>query len=434
MSRRVPATAIWALGATQIIGYGTLYYSFSVLAPKFGATFGWAQEWVYGALSLSLLAGGVAAPIAGGLADRFGAGRVMTVGSVLSAAGFVVAAMAQNGIWFAAALIVMEVISSLVLYATAFAALVRIGGREAQRSITHLTLIAGFASTLFWPLTAALVQLMDWRMVYLIFAALNLFLCAPLQWWIGTLEALDEGPAVIVEPDAKLESRISPIFLLMLAGFAIEGFILSAILNHIAPLLTMLGLAGPSILITTLFGPAQVLSRFVNMVLGKGLRQTHLAIVAAALPGLGVLALALGGPSMLAGVGLCTAVRSRLGPDEYRLWLSTARTVRTSSIRIAIGLAFVGTPGRIGRGALRPGTRYRLGRCRACPVARVRSGGGCCSGFRRHRPARTARGRCRHIEEDWDRDRANTLGMPDECTNLSHGPCLAPPLALAWLN
>ncbi|MBN9345490.1 MAG: arsenite efflux MFS transporter ArsK [Devosia sp.] len=361
MSRPVPAAAIWALGATQIVGYGTLYYSFSVLAPSFGETFGWSQEWVYAALSLSLLAGGIAAPIAGGLVDRFGAGRVMTIGSVLAALGFVVAAFAQNGVWFAAALIAMEVISSLVLYATAFAALVRIGGKEAQRSITHLTLIAGFASTLFWPLTAGLIQVMDWRGVYLVFAALNLFLCAPLHWWVGTLEGPDEvTPAATVEAEpAKSRSGISLIFLLMMAGFAIEGFILSAVLNHIAPLLTMLGLAGPSILITTLFGPAQVLSRFVNMLFGKGLRQTHLTIIAAALPGLGVLALALGGPSALAGMvfallfglgsGLTSIVSGSLplelfGRHRYgsRLgWLSSARQIASAvapfGLAVAIG-------------------------------------------------------------------------------------------------
>ena len=59
-----------ALGLTQIIGYGTLYYSFSALAASMAKDFGWSPEWVFGAFSTSLLVGGLAAPIAGSWIDR----------------------------------------------------------------------------------------------------------------------------------------------------------------------------------------------------------------------------------------------------------------------------------------------------------------------------------------------------------------------------
>ena len=80
------AGAIWALGMTQIIGYGTLYYSFSILAPGIAIDLGVAVEWIYGCISLALLAGGLISPWAGGLADRLGAGRVMSAGSIGAAA------------------------------------------------------------------------------------------------------------------------------------------------------------------------------------------------------------------------------------------------------------------------------------------------------------------------------------------------------------
>lgn len=77
MSERVPVAAIVALGVTQNIGYGTLYYSFSILAPDMAAHFAWSIEWIFGALSVALLIGG--------LFDRIGAGRVMAFGSVIAA-------------------------------------------------------------------------------------------------------------------------------------------------------------------------------------------------------------------------------------------------------------------------------------------------------------------------------------------------------------
>ncbi|TIX96790.1 MAG: MFS transporter, partial [Mesorhizobium sp.] len=185
--RKIPAAALWALGLTQIIGYGTLYYSFSILVPSIALEFAWPEQWVFGALSASLLVGGLFAPTAGRWADRFGAGRVMTFGSLAAAAALVACALAPGRVSFVLALVAMELASAFVLYSAAFVAIVQIGGARAQRSITHLTLIAGFASTLFWPLTAALHEHLTWREVYLVFAGINVAICLPIHAWLARL-------------------------------------------------------------------------------------------------------------------------------------------------------------------------------------------------------------------------------------------------------
>ena len=105
----------------------------------------------------------------------------MALGSILSAVTLLVAAYAPNGIIFAAAVVAMQVAAMLVLYDAAFAALIQAVGSEARFCITHLTLIAGFASTIFWPLTAWLHDLLDWREVYVGFTAANLVLCLPVH-------------------------------------------------------------------------------------------------------------------------------------------------------------------------------------------------------------------------------------------------------------
>ena len=78
----------------------------------------------------------------------------------------------------------MTIASSLVQYQAAFTALVEIEPKSAARGITYLTLIAGFSSTLFWPITTSLHQAHGWRAIYLGFAALNLLICLPLHYWI----------------------------------------------------------------------------------------------------------------------------------------------------------------------------------------------------------------------------------------------------------
>lgn len=297
--RSVPASAIWALGLTQIIGYGTLYYSFSILAPAMAKEFGLSEGWVFGALSASLFAGSLFAPIAGSWADRYGAGRIMTMGSAAAALALALCAVAPGQTTFVLALLAMELASSFVLYSAAFVAIVQLGAPRPQRSITHLTLIAGFASTLFWPLTATLHDYLTWREVYLVFAGLHLGLCLPIHAWLRRLShrnAEDQSPLNEDLPAPEAAAQLDPrhqqvVFVLMLAAFAVEGFVLSAIAIHMVPLTEALGLGATGLVVSTLFGPAQVASRFVNMLFGGRLPQTHLAVVAASLltAGLGML-------------------------------------------------------------------------------------------------------------------------------------------------
>lgn len=301
---KAPALAIWALGLTQIVGYGTLFYSLSVLAPSMAEEFALSQQWVFAALSAALFLGSLFAPVAGRWADRFGAGRLMTIGSLAASAALAACALAPGLISFVTALIAMELASCFVLYATAFAAIVQIGPAGAQRSITHLTLIAGFASALFWPLTSLLHEHLTWREVYLVFAALNLFLCLPIHTWLMRLSrrrhfALASQISIGTTDTAPLDaSQIRAAFLLMLAGFAIEGFVLSSILLHMVPLLSALGLGTAGVMASTLFGPAQVASRLINMVFGERLPQTLLAVIAASLLAGGLLVLVVTSPAI----------------------------------------------------------------------------------------------------------------------------------------
>jgi MFS family permease len=310
---------VWALGLTQIIGYGTLYYSFGTLAPAMAAEFGWSEEWVFGVLSASLLVGGLVAPLSGRLADKHGAARLMALGSIAAALSLALAALAPNGVVFAAGLVAMEVASAFVLYSTAFAALAQASPIGAQRSITHLTLIAGFASTIFWPITAALHDVFSWRDVYLIYAAMNLLLCVPVHFWLARRHRLGsaqrrETPAMAALVPAE---RQRGALVLMLAGFALVGFVSSAVTVHMVPMLSALGAGEAAVITTMLFGPSQVLSRLINMQFGRGLSQPMLAIIAAlVLPaGLAVLLLT---PPRLPGVA-AFAVLFGLGNGLYSI-------------------------------------------------------------------------------------------------------------------
>ena len=279
-------SALWGLGLTQIVGYGTLYYAFSILVPDIAGQLGETEQWVFGVFSVSLLFGGLLAPLAGRLTDRFGAGQIMTLGSLFAALSLVATAVSPGPVTFCLAMIFMQAVSAMVLYSAAFVAIVQLGGRSAQTSIVHLTLIAGFASTIFWPVTSFLHDHLAWRQVYLLYAALNLGICLPVHVWIARLSrtrsAEDAKAARTAQPDRRRPTGTNDrlIFALMLIGFAVEGFALSAILNHMVPLTKLLGLGVFGLYVAAIFGPAQVASRFVNLLFGGGLSQAWLAVIA----------------------------------------------------------------------------------------------------------------------------------------------------------
>ncbi|MBB4232298.1 arsenite efflux MFS transporter ArsK [Rhizobium mongolense] len=288
MTEPPPIAVIIALGITQIIGYGTLYYSFSILAPDMSRDLGWPSEAVFGALSAALLIGGLMAPALGKWIDRFGAGRIMMAGSVIAAAALVACALAPGKISFVAALIGIEAASNLVQYGAAFALLVQIRPQAAQRSITYLTLIGGFASTIFWPITTMLHAEMSWQHVYLVFAGLNLVICLPIHAVLSRQMHRNRARSGKASPARRAEGTLAASarrigFVLMALSFSLQSLVSSAILVHMVPLLSGLGLGATAALVGTFFGPSQVLSRFTNMLFGVNLPPLKLAIIAATL-------------------------------------------------------------------------------------------------------------------------------------------------------
>lgn len=361
--QKLPIWAIVGLGASQNIGYGTLYYAFSVLVPDIAHDIGRSEQWVFGAFSVALLVGSLAAPLSGRLADRIGAGRLMALGSFLAAAFLVAMAMSSGPLTFAVALTLTEVVSSAVLYATAFTAIVQAGGRKAQTSIVHLTLIAGFASSMFWPLTSWMHGFLSWREVYLVFAAMNLIVCVPVHIALSRLTTSavkGSAPAVPSGLPTTPAGNTNRLFLLMLFGFAIEGYVLSAILVHMVPLTQALGMGAAGLLVASLFGPSQVASRLINLVFGRELPQRWLAIIAASLIPLGLAILMMTTPSISGaavfaiffglGSGLISIVSGTLplelfGKEGYggRIgWVTSAKQMTSAIAPIAMSLSLAG--------------------------------------------------------------------------------------------
>ncbi len=301
---------VLALGITQIVGYGTLYYAFPILVPGVAQSFGRPEAHLYAVFSLGLLLGGLAAPRAGLLMDRVGAPRLMVAGSLLAALALVVVGTAPSfGIW-ATGVLAIELVAVAVLYDAAFAALVTLRGEGARRAITRLTLIAGFASTIFWPLTSVLAEELGWRGTVLAYALLNATLGAGLHLVLARMRPapapLPGAPAPLPDGTPLPPEMRAAAFRAVATSFALTGAVVMAFGVHMVPILTAAGLGAQAAVVAVLMGPAQVAIRIVDTLLFRRLHPlTVAAISASALP-LATAGLLLGLPPLAAGVLFAT--------------------------------------------------------------------------------------------------------------------------------
>jgi MFS family permease len=314
------AIIVWLLGLTQIIGFGTIYYAPAILASSIAQEFHWTQPQFFGAFSISLAVSGLVSPFVGKAFDRWGAARLMVIGSALCAAALVLLSF-STGIAFVVAMVALQVFGNLALYDAAFTSLVQANPQNGSRRIAYLTLIAGFASTIFWPLTTWLLTHFTWREIMVLFAALNLVVCGGVHlliWtWVKAARISGQGkePAPHVAaslPDARIKQGMA----LVAIGFTFGSMALSAVLAQMVPLLGTLGFGVASLWVATLFGPAQVVVRFTNLIFGSKNHPLVVTIFALALMPLGLIVAATTAPAVAGAVvavilvGMCSGLKS----------------------------------------------------------------------------------------------------------------------------
>lgn len=259
---------VLTLGLTQIVGFGSIYYAFGVLVTHMSADLGVTPTFAYGLLSAALLAGSLTAPVAGRLIDLRGARGMMAAGSLAAAAGFALLSQSAGAWTLAAALVLVELIAPLVLYDAAFAALAQaVGEARARRAITLMTLLGGFASTVFWPLTLFLQDAVGWRGAFMAFAALHLLVCLPLHLSLPKLAAKGTAAPSSAPAFPPLPPHLHGRAMVLLAlGLSLSWAMMSAFSAQWVPVMAAVGLSqATAVTAGALMGPAQVLARLAEM-------------------------------------------------------------------------------------------------------------------------------------------------------------------------
>jgi MFS family permease len=298
---------VGALGVTQIVSWGSLYYAFPLLLGPIEQELGWHRASVVGAFSLSLLIAGVAAIPAGMVIDRFGGRAPMVWGSLTAAVLLALLSRTESLAMFYALWAGLGLCMAATLYEPAFAVIYRSFGADARKAVTALTLVAGFASTVFWPLSEWLVASLGWRDALMTLAALNLFVCCPLHQFALPAAHPDHSPHPRHTASQHAASPWgSSSFWLLAVVFAANMLAFAVLSVHLIPLLIERGLSSAQAAgLAALVGPMQVTGRVVEYVFGRRFSAATAGMTALVLLPAGLLLVIAGGASFVVlGAGL----------------------------------------------------------------------------------------------------------------------------------
>lgn len=259
---------IWCLAVAETLVWAGFYYFFPAMLLRWEASFGWTKAEITLSATLALLISALVAPRFGGLIDR-GHGRALLTGSaILGGVMLGVLTQVDSRPAFIAVWIVLGVAMGGCLYEPCFAFLTHRRGVQAKSAITLITLVAGFAGTVSFPLANVIAAAVDWRAAAWTFAALAILVAAPL-FWIGGRRTADDPEPTFADRNgsgrAVLRGRMRrPAFWLLAAGFAMIALNHGMVVNHLLPLLDERGVpAALAVLAVSLIGPMQVIGRVV---------------------------------------------------------------------------------------------------------------------------------------------------------------------------
>ena len=284
-----PWRAVAVLGITQILAWGAVFYPPVLTVPLIAADRGFSFTFAMGGFSAGLLAAGFVAPTIGSLIDRYGGHRVMPFGSLAGAAGLLAITYASHPVAYVAVWLLLGVAMAASLYDPAFATLGRIFGARARQPITVLTLAGGFASTVSWPTTYALLQSLGWQGTYLVYAAVLAFVAAPLHAFAlpQTRATHDIVPAEGAAAPPPQRAASGAAFVLLVAAFSAYAFIPSGLSAHLLAIFKRAGIdAATVVLIGTLFGPSQVAARLCEFIFARNVHPLVMVRFAVSLIGL----------------------------------------------------------------------------------------------------------------------------------------------------
>lgn len=242
-SLRTPVMVLLAGCLIAAIGFGARSSLGLFLEPMTSAR-GWSRETFGLALALQNLFWGLGLPVAGMLADKWGAARVIVVGALVYALGLYLMSLADSpGLLYLSAGVLSGLGIAFSAFSLALAAMVKVVGPERRSIVLGLGTAAGsFGQVVFSPLAQSFIASMGWAAALTTLALIVLSL-VPLAFILpgGSIDKSD--PAVNQSlRDALNEAFAHRGFVLLTTGFFVCGFHVAFITVHFPAYVADLGL------------------------------------------------------------------------------------------------------------------------------------------------------------------------------------------------
>ena len=338
---------ILLLGTTQTLGWASSFYLPAILGDLIANDLEMSSTWFFAAFSGALVVSALVGPRAGRTVDAVGGREVLAVSNLILAAGLAVLAFAHSQAMLWVAWLILGLGMGIGLYDTAFAALGRIYGLEARSAITGITLLAGFASTVGWPLTAWGTSELGWRETCLAWAGAHIVLGLPLNLMLPK----SSSAAISVDDVGKPHIPIDrPMFVLGFA-FAASWTVVTAMAVHLPRLLEAAGASTvQAVAAGALIGPSQVGARILEASLMKRFHPMVSARLSVALHPLGAAVLGAFGAVAASGV-IHSAARRRQRHSHHCARDGAVGHLRPRKLRLPAGSARRTVPYHDGRRA-----------------------------------------------------------------------------------
>ena len=171
----------WRLAIGQVVAWGVLFYSFAIVVGPMHDGTDWSRPFLNAGLSIGLLLWGICALPVGAWIQRRGGRELMAAASLIGGGGLIALGLVTNPIVYLCLWIPLGISMAALFYEPAFAVVTAAFGSHYRRGITLITLVAGFASTVFMPLAQLAVSTLGWRGAFMALGSLLIVVGVPIH-------------------------------------------------------------------------------------------------------------------------------------------------------------------------------------------------------------------------------------------------------------
>jgi MFS family permease len=332
-------TIVAVLAITETVSWGILYYAFAVFLAPMQRELGWSKTALTGAFSIALATSALAAFPVGRWLDRHSPRPLMTLGSLSGALLVLAWSQVHDLLAFYLVWIGIGLAMSFVLYEPAFTVVTKWFSQRRRQALTAVTLVGGWASFVFSPLSNWLIETQGWRDALITLAVILAAATVPLHgFFLRPAPTRDrrEAPAPppgdlsrpLAEPGVAAETAVgSSTFWYLTTAFVLSSFAISAVAVHLIPYLLEGGRSASfAAFAAGLMGLMQVPGRLIFVGAARVLPRRHEAPAVFLLQGAGLalLAATTAAPGVIAAVcvfgmgnGMATLVRATAIADAY---------------------------------------------------------------------------------------------------------------------